>query len=118
MSTPARCGVVIYSADIQKLSEFYIGFFQMTKLRETPEFVSLDKDGFNIIIHSPPIEIPENNFHTVKVFMTVASLAAAKESVVEFGGTTMAGEWGNPIFKICNIADPDGNHIQIREFFK
>ncbi|WP_237132349.1 hypothetical protein [Pseudohongiella sp. O18] len=40
----------------------------------------------------------------------------ARATVADYGGSVMEGEWGNPIFKVCNISDPEGNHIQIREF--
>jgi len=40
----------------------------------------------------------------------------ARATVADYGGSVMEGEWGNPIFKVCNICDPEGNHIQIRGF--
>ena len=89
--------------------------FGMTLLRETDDFVSIGNDGFNIVIHTPPIEIPEPNFNTVKIFLTVENHEETKAKATELGGEVFEGEWSNPIFKVCNIADPEGNHIQIRE---
>ncbi|WP_237132724.1 hypothetical protein [Pseudohongiella sp. O18] len=40
----------------------------------------------------------------------------ARETIAACGGSVMEGEWSNPVFKICNVKDPEGNHIQIREF--
>lgn len=116
MNGPARHGGIVYAKDIKSLSKFYIGFFGMNMVRETPEFIALEIEGFNIVIHKPPIEIPEGNFNTVKLFLTVDSLEHAREMIDQYGGTAMGGEWSNPIFKVCNITDPEGNHIQIREF--
>lgn len=88
----------------------------MALLRETDDFVSVGNDGFNIVIHTPPIEIPSRKFNTVKIFLTVESHEEAKAKVTELGGEVLEGTWSNPVFKVCNIADPEGNHIQIREF--
>ena len=90
--------------------------FNMALLRETEDFISIGSEDFNIIIHVPPIEIPEHNFNTVKIFLTVESHEIARDKAINLGGEALEGEWSNPIFKVCNIADPEGNHIQIREF--
>ncbi|MGJ8680318.1 VOC family protein [Paraglaciecola sp.] len=116
MKGPAQFGVIVYSTDIKGLAEFYVAMFGMSIGREATEFISLSHDGFNLIIHVPPVEIPTNNFNTIKIFLTVDSLEQAKLKVIRLGGDTLEGEWGNPIFKVCNIADPQGNHIQLREF--
>jgi predicted enzyme related to lactoylglutathione lyase len=71
---------------------------------------------FNILIHFPPIEIPEENFNTIKIHLTVESHEEARDRVEKLGGKALEGVWSNPIFKACNISDPEGNHIQIREF--
>lgn len=116
MSMPARSGVIIYSNNIKALSRFYVDMFGMVRLRETDDFVSIGIQGFNVIVHVPPIEMPENIFNTVKVFLTVASHEEARRRVEELGGKVLDGEWSNSKFKVCNVADPEGNQIQIREF--
>jgi predicted enzyme related to lactoylglutathione lyase len=117
MNGPAKNGALIYSHDIKALSQFYIDFFTMHQVRETSDFISLVKDGFNIIIHNPPSpSMPESGFNTVKLFLTVESLEQAKIRVKELGGQALEGLWSNSIFSVCNITDIDGNHIQIREF--
>lgn len=116
MNGPAKNGVIVYSRSIKKLSEFYIGMFNMTLLRETDDFISVGNTAFNIVIHTPPIDIPEHNFNTVKVFLTVDSHEDARTRALALGGKVFEGVWSNPVFKVCNIADPEGNHIQIREF--
>ncbi len=116
MSEPAKCGAVIYSSDVDKLALFYIEYFGMALIRDEHEFKSLDINGFNIIIHVPPIEIPSTKFNTVKLFLTVDNLDQARSKIEGMGGKSLDGEWSNPFFKMCNISDPEGNHIQIREF--
>jgi predicted enzyme related to lactoylglutathione lyase len=117
MTGPAKNGVLVYSNDIKALAEFYTTLFSMSIARQTPEFVSLVKDGFNIIIHTPPTAMPKPEFNTVKLFIAVDDLAAAKMKAEELGGSSFDGLWSNALFTVCNIADPDGNHIQLREFF-
>jgi len=116
MKPSLRSGVIVYARDINKLSRFYIEMFGMVLQRETDEFISLSNGDLSVIIHRPPIELPEENFNTVKLFMTVDSHQVTKEKAVSLGGQAFEGEWANPIFKVCNIADPEGNHIQLREF--
>lgn len=116
MTGPAKYGLLVYSNNIKALSAFYAALFSMAPVRETPELISLVKDGFNIIIHKPPVPMPQPEFNSVKLFMTVENLAAAQATAIELGGQAFAGEWSNPLFSVCNIADPDGNHIQLRQF--
>ena len=116
MNGPSKYGAIIYSSNIKRLSQFYVKFFNMSAIKETDELISLVKDGFNIVIHVPPADVPKNNFNSVKLFLAVDSLASAREAVTEYGGKSLSGEWSNSMFKVCNVVDPDGNHVQIREF--
>jgi len=81
-------------------------YFGMNKLRETPEFIALETEGFNLTVHVSLIEILETNFNTVKLFLTVANLDRARETIAAYGGSAMEGEWSNPMFTVCNIKDP------------
>lgn len=116
VSGPAKNGALIYSNNIQDLSKFYKSLFSMQVSKETSDFVSLYKDGFNIIIHTPPDKIPGAEFSPIKLFLTVQSLDKTRELALELGGQVFEGQWSNPMFTVSNIADSDGNHIQIREF--
>lgn len=116
MNKPAKSGVIVYSKNIKKLAAFYVEMFGMSVQRETDDFISIGGDGINLVIHVPPFEMLQHNFNTVKLFLTVESHEGAREKVVKLGGEALEGEWSNPIFKVCNVVDPDGNHIQIREF--
>jgi predicted enzyme related to lactoylglutathione lyase len=116
MSSLPKSGVIVYSENINSLSQFYMAMFDLELLRKTDDFISIGSNEFNIVIHTPPIEIPTLKFNAVKIFLTVESHKKARDRAVALGGTAMEGEWSNPLFKVCNIADPEGNHIQLREF--
>jgi predicted enzyme related to lactoylglutathione lyase len=116
MSGPAQNGVLIYSSNLPHLAEFYEQLFGMRVTKETKDFISLDKDGFNLIIHIPPFDIPQNSFSPIKLFLSVRDMEATRKKAVNLGGEAFDGEWANPIFKVSNIADREGNHIQIRQF--
>ena len=116
VSVPAQNGVLVYSSNLRHLAEFYEQLFSMRVARETRDFISLDKDGFNLIIHVPPFDIPKDSFSPIKLFLSVQNMEAARKEAVSLGGKAFDGEWENPIFKVANIADAEGNHVQIREF--
>lgn len=118
MSGPAQNGVLIYSGDLNNLSEFYKKLFGMRVVRVTNDFISLETNGFNLIIHKPPFDMPTKAFSPIKLFLTVEDMAMSREEAVKLGGQAFEGEWSNPIFKVSNIADRDGNHIQLRQFNK
>lgn len=116
MAGPAKNGVLIYSNDINNLAEFYQQLFGMSVLRKTDDLVSLVTDGFNLVIHVPPFELSSAVFSPVKMFLTVENMATARAAALRLGGQAFDGEWSNPLFSVCNIADCDGNHIQLRQF--
>ncbi|NRQ41608.1 hypothetical protein HRH59_03370 [Rheinheimera sp. YQF-2] len=118
MSGPAQNGVLIYSGDLGNLSEFYEKLFGMRVVRKTNDFISLETNNFNLIIHVPPFEMPTKAFSPIKLFLTVDDMTMSREEAVKLGGQVFEGEWSNPIFKVSNIADRDGNHIQLRQFSK
>ena len=118
MSGPAQNGVLIYSGDLNNLSEFYEKLFGMRVVRKTNDFISLETNGFNLIIHVPPFDISTKAFSPIKLFLTVDDMTMTREKAVKLGGQSFEGEWSNPIFKVSNIADRDGNHIQLRQFNK
>lgn len=116
MSGPAQNGVLIYSSNLPHLAEFYEQLFGMRVTKATKDFISLDKEGFNLIIHVPPFDMPEDSFSPIKLFLSVQNMEAVRKEAVNLGGKAFDGDWENPLFKVSNIADREGNHIQIREF--
>lgn len=116
MSGPAKIGAIVYARNIQEVSKYYIKVFGLSVVHETNDLVSLGGEGFNIVVHTPPIGVPEQGFNTVKLFVAVESLENTRNQTIELGGEAFEGEWSNQKFRACNIADPEGNHIQLREF--
>lgn len=116
-SQPTQYGAIVYSMNIKRLADFYVSLFDMQVIRKTGALISLEKQGFNLIIHTPPYPLPQETFNPVKLFLTVDSMQNTRVESLKLGGSVLEGEWKNPIFKVSNIVDPDGNHIQIREFF-
>lgn len=116
MAGPAQQGVLIYSNNISRLAEFYQQLFGMQLVRQTDDLISLVLNGFNLIIHLPPCELPAPLFSPVKIFLTVDNMATARAAALRLGGQAFDGEWSNPLFSVSNIADRDGNHIQLRQF--
>lgn len=116
MAGPAENGAIIYANDVNALAKFYEALFDMHITKQTHDFVSLDRQGFTIIVHVPPVDLPDTSFNPIKLFLTVDDMAQARQKAVSLGGHAFDGEWANPIFKVSNIADSDGNPIQIREF--
>lgn len=88
----------------------------MRVARKTNDFIGLEVNGFNLIIHVAPFDMPNTTFSPIKLFLTVDDMAKAREEAVKLGGQALEGEWSNPIFRVSNIADRDGNHIQLRQF--
>ncbi|WP_299939801.1 hypothetical protein [uncultured Microbulbifer sp.] len=116
MSTAPKSGVIVYSKKFKNLSNFYIVMFWVNLLRETKEFVSIGNDQLNIVVHAPPFEVSAHTLNTIKIFLTAECLNKARGKAEKLGGQALEGEWSNPLFKVCNMVDPDGNQIQLREF--
>jgi predicted enzyme related to lactoylglutathione lyase len=116
MAGPAQNGVLIYSAQVAKLAEFYQQVFALQLQRSTEDFISLSKDGFHLIIHRPPFDLPVPALSSLKLFLTVTDMQASRRQVQQAGGQLFDGEWQNSLFKVSNVTDPEGNQIQLREF--
>lgn len=121
MSGPARQGVIIYAKEMQALAEFYQAVFDMQRLRQTNDFISLVKDGLHVIIHVPPSMVDtadaDTAFGGMKLFLTVDDMAQSQQQILALGGLVFPGQWQNALFKVSNVTDPNGNHIQLRQFF-
>ena len=78
MSGPAQNGVLIYSSNLHQLAELYEQLFKMQVSRETKDFISLDKDGFSLIIHVPPFDILKDSLGPIKLFLSVQNLEATR----------------------------------------
>lgn len=116
MQGPAKHGVIVYTNDLDRLTQFYSKLFDMQIVKSSEQMHSLVSDGLNIVIHLPPEPLPEARYNTVKLFITVDSHAETHEQARQLGGQSMDGQWANPMFSVTNITDCDGNIIQLRVF--
>lgn len=76
----------------------------------TPCIEMLFEQVTRINIVPPPFEMPTKAFSSIKPFLTVNDMAMSREKAVKLGGQAFEGEWSNPVFKVSNIADRDGNY--------
>ncbi|WP_018981568.1 VOC family protein [Salinimonas chungwhensis] len=116
MSKPARQGVIIYSNNTEDLAAFYESVFAMDIIKTSKQWVTLECEGLHIVVHVPPQQFPPERMNTIKLFISVDSHHDAHQSVTEAGGKSLPGEWANPLFSVSNIADPEGNIVQLRVF--
>lgn len=126
MPGPTRAGALIYASDVPKLSAFYERLLTMELLHGDAEHHVLGSPDFQLILHAIPpaiaatIEItvaPAPREETpIKLFFSVASLAAAAQIAQALGGALFADEWQGPGFRVRNGCDPEGNIFQLREW--
>lgn len=117
-------GVVVFVADVRRVSTFYRELASMSVLLEDEGYVVMEAEGFELVIHrlsgeprvSPAaIRVREDSY--VKLCLPVASIAAARALAAANGGAIKAAqhEWEVRGFRACDGHDPEGNVIQVRE---
>ncbi|HMS02005.1 MAG TPA: VOC family protein [Gemmatimonadaceae bacterium] len=125
MSTPARTGVLIYAADLDRLSTFYQQVLGATvRLADAMHHV-LQSPDVQLIIHAIPPEYAEGivigappvprEDQAIKPFFTVDGLATAEALVVSLGGLVHGPVWPAPGLRVRNVCDPEGNIVHLRE---
>jgi predicted enzyme related to lactoylglutathione lyase len=126
MSGPARAGLFVYAKDVARLARFYEAVAEMRRVADTPEMIVLASPDIQLLVHAIPpaiaatIEIsspPARREDTaLKFFLSVPSLAAARDTAATLGGDVGHENWRGPGFTVCNAVDPEGNVFQLREF--
>lgn len=126
MPGPARAGLFIYAKDLRRLARFYEAVTGMQQVTETPEMIVLATPDIQLLVHAIPPEIaatieigtpPTRREDTaLKFFLTVPSLATARDTAAALGGVVGQENWRGPGFTVCNAVDPEGNVLQLREF--
>jgi catechol-2,3-dioxygenase len=119
-------GVVLYAADLTRLSTFYSRLLGFTPLQADVEHVLLRSAAFELVILTtvqsrateaeatrPPILRART---AIKPVFYVADLAAARVLAVELGGGVKAAshEWRFQDSTVCDGFDPEGNIFQLR----
>ena len=122
---PARAGALIYAKHVDSLAAFYQTVLGMTVSHATVELTVLTSADAQLVIHAHPesiagqvsITVPPalRDRSAVKLFFTVDDLEATRALIPTLGGVVLPEIWSGPRFRVCNVADPDGNIFHIRE---
>ena len=125
MPGPAQSGLFVYAKDLDRLANFYESILGLSRLHASEEWVVLDGQGMQLIVHAIPAPIassiqisspPQHREDTaLKFFFTVPSIAAARAAAPALGGEVFSQQWHGPGFRVCNGCDPEGNIFQVRE---
>lgn len=126
MPAPARAGLFMYAKHADRLARFYEAIAGLQRISETPELIVLQSPDLQLIVHaipphiadqivisSPPIRREDT---ALKFFLSVPSLAAARDTAAALEGDVGHENWRGPGFTVCNAVDPEGNVFQLREF--
>jgi len=120
-------GVAIYSADVQRLTEFYAGVLGLEVVERDDGYVVLSGGAGEVSIVAVPAPIadtivvarpPELREEApIKPVFAVASLATAAADAAALGGGTkpMAAAWEFRGMKRLDGFDPEGNVLQLAE---
>ena len=126
MHTPPAPSVVLFVADVPRVSAFYRALASMALLHEDEMHVVLGIDGLELVIHQlrgePTVQPDANGRPTLredsywKLCLPVQSLPAARETGAAHGGGIRTPEHGRegPGFRACDGHDPEGNVMQVR----
>ena len=124
MSVKPKPSVVVFVADVRRVSTFYRELAAMSVLIEDEGYVVMEAEGLQLVIHHlsgepavnpAAVEVREDSY--VKLCLPVASIAAARSLAAANGGAIKSPqhEWEARGFRACDGHDPEGNVIQVRE---
>jgi predicted enzyme related to lactoylglutathione lyase len=123
-SVKPKPSVVVFVADVRRVSTFYRELASMSVVIEDEGYVVMEIEGFQLVIHrlagepqvSPAaVRVREDSY--VKLCLPVGSIAAARALAAAHGGAIKSPqhEWEARGFRACDGHDPEGNVIQVRE---
>lgn len=125
MPGPARAGILLYALDVERLADFYTAIAGMARLHASDGHIILESADIQLLVHRLTPEQaagmvvtapPQRRDVAVKFFLTVPSMAAAREAAQARGGDVFHDNYPGPGFLLCNAMDPEGNVFQLREF--
>src|SRR6478672_8559517 len=96
MSTKPKPSVVVFVADVRRMTDFYRELAAMTLLQEDDDYAVMEVDGVQLVIHrlagEPQVRadetghVPVRHDSYVKLCLPVASIAAARSLAAANGG--------------------------------
>ncbi|MEA2336159.1 MAG: hypothetical protein QOE82_166 [Thermoanaerobaculia bacterium] len=123
-SVKPKPSVVVFVADVRRMTTFYRELAAMTVLVEDEGHTVMEVEGFQLVVHklSGEPQVAEGQVRVrqdsyVKLCLPVASIAAARSIAEANGGAIKSPEheWEARGFRACDGHDPEGNVIQVRE---
>lgn len=125
MPGPARAGLFIYAANLERLADFYQQVLGMVRVRTTTELVILNSADLQIVVHAMPghsaaaasVSAPPapRDAAAFKFFHTVPGISELEQKAHALGGAILPEQWRGPGFIVRNAVDPEGNIFQLRE---
>ena len=124
VSDKPKPSVVVFVADVRRVTAFYREVASMTVLVEEEDHTVMEVEGLQLVVHrlrgEPPvnaasIQVREDSY--VKLCLPVESIDAARALAAANGGAIKSAqhEWEARGFRACDGHDPEGNVIQVRE---
>lgn len=127
MSILPKPSVVVFVADVRRMSAFYRQLASMSVLIEDDNHVVMEVEGLQLVIHAlsgePQVQqnaagqVPVREDSYVKLCLPVKSISTARSIAAANGGAIKSPqhEWEARGFRACDGHDPEGNVIQVRE---
>ena len=124
MPGPARAGAVLFAKDVADLVRFYESVLGMTCVHQDADHAVIENPDLQLVVHGLPDHIAQQIALStpptpraqvpVKLFASVADLDAALEQVHAGGGVAVGAAWQGPGFRAVDVADAEGNVVQLR----
>lgn len=127
MSPAPAPAVVVFAADVRRVSTFYRELASMKLVQADEKHTVMEIESFQLVVHGlsgePEVNADEKGHidvrkdSYVKLCLPVASIAAARLLAAANGGAIRSPEheWEARGFRACDGHDPEGNVIQVRE---
>jgi catechol 2,3-dioxygenase-like lactoylglutathione lyase family enzyme len=123
------CGAVLYVAEVEAMTRFYAGVFELQARGGGDGWAALVGPGFELVLHAMPPAVaaaeraalaagprppPAREDTPIKLRLPVADLAAARARAAALGGSLLPPqrEWVWQGLRVCNGVDPEGNVFQ------
>jgi predicted enzyme related to lactoylglutathione lyase len=115
-------GLVIYAADVRRLSAFYQAVAELAYSDGDDTHARLTRGGFDLVLlatdqsRARPISVVVRRSEAaIKPVFYVADLAAARQAAGRLGGSVgSAKDWRFHGHALCDGVDPEGNVFQLR----
>jgi predicted enzyme related to lactoylglutathione lyase len=119
--------VVLFAADVRRMTEFYQTVAAMTFVSGDDRHAVLELEHLQLVVHAVggkrrPVagargRVKIRREANLKICLPVRSIQAAREHTAALGGKLHPAdrEWEARGFRACDGHDPEGNVFQVRE---